>query len=74
MYDNSSPSIREFVFILNDSGDHKVYQEAEEVVRQKFDSHHIFQIPMTNTGVDKIEEAGEDRWYPFMDLDLRLLG
>ena len=47
VYDNSKMSIRQFVFILNDTQDDRRYQDILSAVKGQFDSKSIFEIKMS---------------------------
>ena len=72
IYDNSKNSVRQFVFILNDSPDDRKYQDTVHAVKGQFDSKSIFEIKMSGNLAAAAQQPNlDDKWTDFTDIDLR---
>jgi len=69
IYDNSKQSVKQFVFILNDSPDERRFQEVKDRVGTQFGAEIIQEIKMSASASSPAPAI--DMWQKYQDLDQR---
>jgi hypothetical protein len=67
IYDDSAANIQTFIFILNPTDNPKIFQDAYDTVKQKYQPGYIYEVPMSKNNANV--ESLEDLWSKHIDLD-----
>lgn len=57
----------QFVFILNNTDNAKVFEDALNAIKSKYSASNIYEVPMTKNNDDM--KGMDDIWEKYIDLD-----